>query len=276
MLSFKTIAPSPDLKSIIQRFVLVEGEILPGTVWSQRILPAVAEQLFINLNEQPQVFLIRQKKVVLINAYVTGQYPQSFEAQFSGAVRLLGVHLYSPWFYQLFNVPIRSLENSGVLLEDLLGGIAVDLCNELRELNGISDIISKSESFIRELMRSSQATTHGILLHSLSLIRKFSGTKPIHEIGTDCKVSVRMLQKIFMDQIGITPKGYSKVYRFNQVVRAMTSMKSFSWKYFADNFGYFDQSHFINDFRNIAKENPAAYFSIFPEADRFFRVSKDE
>jgi AraC-like DNA-binding protein len=273
MLTFKTILPSPLLQPIVQRFMLVEGEIPIGTTWNQLLIPSMAEVLFFNLNTHPQTFIVQGKKKVLVDSYVTGQYPQSFEAQLAGHVLLMGVHVNSPWLYQLFNVPIRYFENNSALLEDLIGREAVDLCSELRELKTTTSVIDRLGIFLKKMISCVKTNGHSVLLHSLSMIKKSNGTKRIHEIASDCKVSERMLQKVFVNQVGISPKEYSNMYRFNQVINIMMNTETLLWKEVVSHLGYFDQAHFINDFKKITNRNPSDYFINIPDVDKFFHNS---
>jgi AraC-like DNA-binding protein len=63
----------------------------------------------------------------------------------------------------------------------------------------------------------------------------------------------------FRREVGLTPKLFCRVRRFQQVLAQIHSRACVSWTDVAYNCGYFDQAHFINDFRLFAGVNPSTY-----------------
>jgi len=75
-------------------------------------------------------------------------------------------------------------------------------------------------------------------------------------------LSDRRFIQLFSQQVGLTPKLFCRVQRFQQVLRKITSFAANSvidWPQIALNCGYFDQAHFIHDFRAFSGINPTTY-----------------
>jgi methylphosphotriester-DNA--protein-cysteine methyltransferase len=94
---------------------------------------------------------------------------------------------------------------------------------------------------------------------ALAVILKNSGVLNI-EKDLDTGISARQLRRLFEFYIGDSAKTFSKVVRFQNILRAKPSQQSLREnKLFYDN-GYFDQAHFIKDFKNFYGVTPGKAF----------------
>ena len=72
-------------------------------------------------------------------------------------------------------------------------------------------------------------------------------------------LSERRFIQVFAEQVGLTPKLFCRVKRFQKVLRRVTGSESIDWTQIALSCGYFDQAHFIHDFRAFSGINPSSY-----------------
>jgi transcriptional regulator GlxA family with amidase domain len=72
-------------------------------------------------------------------------------------------------------------------------------------------------------------------------------------------VSQRRLVELFWNEVGLSPKRYCRVRRFNDVLRRIEPVTDVDWTDVAHLCGYFDQAHFNHDFRAFAGLNPSEY-----------------
>ena len=70
---------------------------------------------------------------------------------------------------------------------------------------------------------------------------------------------------MFAEEVGLTPKLFGRIVRFQQVLRVIDSGKRVTWARLAATSGYYDQAHFINDFRAFSGINPTAYLGLRTE-----------
>jgi len=233
------------------------------------MVPGIMETISFNLNPQPQVSFIANQKVEMKDGNVLGQYPRSFEVSLEGHVNIIGVHLKPAAIHQLFNMPGRLFTHTAISLTDVLGDEVTSVCKELQELRSLEQVIARIEKFLTGLLLQSKATVNTTFLNSLSLIEQSRGKKSIKEIALATKTSERTLQKIFLENVGLTPKEFSRVYRFSQVIRSMGD-NTFSWQYAVHHLGYYDQAHFLNDFRRVSGLNPSQFFAEHASMNKFF------
>ena len=88
--------------------------------------------------------------------------------------------------------------------------------------------------------------------------------RPISAVTEQIGLSDRRFIQLFFSQVGMTPKRFCRVQRFQQVLRKITGSSAtaaaaIDWPEIALTCGYFDQSHFIHDFRAFSGINPSTY-----------------
>jgi len=81
----------------------------------------------------------------------------------------------------------------------------------------------------------------------------------VDQLTTKACMSVRSLQRLFKETIGIPPKWVIRRYRLHELVERLHSGEAFDGAQVALDLGYSDQAHLINDFRNLVGYTPTGY-----------------
>jgi AraC-like DNA-binding protein len=81
----------------------------------------------------------------------------------------------------------------------------------------------------------------------------------IEQISNKVGYSQKHLIKLFKDNVGLTPKGFLKIIRFQKAIEEIASAKETNWAGIAYESGYYDQAHFINDFKSFSGYTPEQY-----------------
>jgi AraC-like DNA-binding protein len=81
----------------------------------------------------------------------------------------------------------------------------------------------------------------------------------VETLAADLGLSVRGLQRLFAEHVGIGPKWVIRRYRLHEVTERMATGADIDWAALAADLGYTDQAHFIRDFRNMFGEPPTHY-----------------
>ena len=98
------------------------------------------------------------------------------------------------------------------------------------------------------------------LKRAVANISMTNGVRPVAALARDIGVSERGLERRFSQAIGVSPKMFSRIVRFQSVLRSIESATTPAILDAASDFGYYDQSHLINDFRQFAGVGPAVFF----------------
>lgn len=121
------------------------------------------------------------------------------------------------------------------------------------------------------------ADREGLLAAARNAIERGNGALRIASLAADLGISERQLERRFRAAVGVTPKGYSRVVRFQRIIRAVElSRDAGRWVELALDAGYADQAHFINDFRAFAGESPTRFFAGYHQmSDHFSGLATD-
>jgi AraC-like DNA-binding protein len=80
----------------------------------------------------------------------------------------------------------------------------------------------------------------------------------VHSVATALGVSERQLRRLFHEIIGVSPKQFAMLTRFERALRAARARLPRNWASIAASSGYYDQAHLIAEFRRIANATPQA------------------
>ncbi|NNF36271.1 MAG: AraC family transcriptional regulator, partial [Saprospiraceae bacterium] len=93
---------------------------------------------------------------------------------------------------------------------------------------------------------------------AVELIISTKGSQRLSEIWKQAHVSERSLERYFKKYIGLSPKLYSRIIRFSNIFHFIQS-KNFEWTEISFLSGFYDQSHFIKNFKEFTGEDPSEY-----------------
>jgi AraC-like DNA-binding protein len=92
----------------------------------------------------------------------------------------------------------------------------------------------------------------------------------ISEVAAELGVSHKHFIEQFRREVGLTPKLFCRIRRFQQVLSRVQTRQAVAWVDVACSCGYFDQAHFVNDFVAFSGVNPSAYLRQRLEGDPNF------
>ena len=201
-------------------------------------------------------------------AFVAGLNENPLITEYSGVQRCIEVELL-PWaINRLFNrVPTDFIQGC-VHLEDLWGGKAQLLLEQLSEVptwQGRFDLVNR---VLAERVSASNALPRPEIQWAWHQLQKHGGWVPIRQLAQTVGWSDRYFATRFREQIGMTPKAAARRMRFNHALQLLRSVNPMSLSDIAATCGYSDQSHFSREFRLFAgcsvKVYQNAHFAYLP------------
>jgi transcriptional regulator GlxA family with amidase domain len=81
----------------------------------------------------------------------------------------------------------------------------------------------------------------------------------VRDVARDVGICQRRFSSVFAAQVGLTPKLFCRILRFQRVRILADQIEKPDWAQIASTCGYFDQSHLINDFQEFSGFSPAEY-----------------
>jgi AraC-like DNA-binding protein len=93
-----------------------------------------------------------------------------------------------------------------------------------------------------------------------SAVRRLE-TRSVASVAQDLGLSARHLRRIFHEVVGLSPKAFFKLQRFERALQAATDGGDITWSDIAMDAGYYDQAHMIADFRSIVGATPREFLT---------------
>ncbi|WP_353070476.1 helix-turn-helix domain-containing protein [Tunturibacter empetritectus] len=247
-------APTPLLRPWVKSLWYCNAQRMPCR--RERVLPNGCAQIVISLSSHDLNYgeIDGSASEKHSRAVVMGVRDQFQIIDTAGVEELAGIVIRPGGFTGLFNERADLLFRQSAALEDVWRGtqVAADVSN-------LQTPIQKLRHLDEELSRLVQARSHRseIANYAVHLFRNkgLSVSKCAHSIG----ISERWLSQIFREEVGIAPRLWCRIQRFQDITRSLRDGTKVPLADLASSCGYYDQSHFANDFRAFAGLDATAY-----------------
>lgn len=190
--------------------------------------------------------------------FVMGFCKKYTEFELASEFNYIGIRFLPTMFPQLFGVDASSISNKAEELNLIVPKVSSFIQSYFNTSVDINSAVRLLDEFLLEQVAVMDFQNDDRLYSAISLIMKNFGVINIDEIDTG--LSQRQLRRLFNFYIGDSMKTFSKVVRFQNILRAKPSIQSLkNNKLFFDS-GFFDQSHFIKDFKHFYGVTPSKAF----------------
>ncbi len=173
---------------------------------------------------------------------------------------IIGVHFKPGGAYPFLGSPASELHNICVSLDTLWGSSGANLRAQLLEAE-----TPEAKFHLLEQTLLQQATAplerRPAIAFALETFQTVPSLQTIADTTHRIGLSQRRFIQIFKEQVGLTPKLYCRIQRFQTVLRLVRQEASVDWVDIALACGYFDQAHFIRDFRAFSNFTPSGYLA---------------
>jgi AraC-like DNA-binding protein len=160
--------------------------------------------------------------------------------------------------YLFFALPMDTLANRVLALEDVLGAAAERLTAQLCEAKGWPERFALLDSFIAARLAAARPASPAVAW-AWRRLQQSQGQVAVTALAAEIGWSRKHLAAQFRSQLGLPPKVLARVLRFRAAVARLEHAEPEGMAGIAADCGYFDQAHFINDFRRFAGIAPGEY-----------------
>ena len=256
---FLTHTPAPPLSAFVSMLWLHDGEPSPHA--RDRILPTGRIGMVINLQEDEIRTYDRETGQVRRTRGVTvaGACSEYFVIDTVEQRWCMGVELTVGGAVPFFRMPASELRDDPQIPLDALWG-EVDLRGRLLAAASPEAKFRALEAALLERMARGPER-HPAVDFALREFLQVPQARTIAEVTDQLGLSPRRFIQVFSEQVGLTPKLFCRVRRFHEVMRRVHRGRDIDWTEVALSCGYFDQAHFIRDFKAFSGFNPTAYLT---------------
>jgi AraC-like DNA-binding protein len=256
---FRHYKPKAPLSDFVDLFWYYDGYSQPHK--KERLMPDGSVELVINLREDESRIYDRQEHESwrrLPGAIVSGPQSNFFVIDTAEQASVIGIHFKPGGAFPFFKLPLDELQDQQVALCDLWGTEAGLLRERLLEAHSPEEKLRLLEScLLTQSYRS--LSRHPAVGFALQEFARIGQTRSVTEVSDQTGLSARRFIQLFSGSVGLNPKLYCRIGRFQQVLRMIHSGRECDWTQVALECGYFDQAHFIHDFKAFSGINPSTY-----------------
>ena len=240
---YREIRPEGPATKVIDRLWFLETDSGPV----QRIVPDGRPELIFNLgrpfeslrdgawHQQPQSFLV-------------GQLTGPMQIRPTGPARIMGIRFRPEGAAALLRIPMHELTGREIPLQDLPAAL-------------------RTPESLDRLAQSCQVDR--LVSEAVRLIEAGGGAVDVGGLASRLGVSTRQLERRFKESVGMSPKLFCRIQRFQRVFQQIEAGRG--WVEAALACGYYDQAHLVRDFRDFSGEAPAALLESDDLARHFLR-----
>ena len=257
---FRSYIPAAPLSDFVALFWLYEGYVQPHA--RERVLPDGSVELVVSLVEvESRVYDGEPTSGrTFRNGVMAGARSESLVIDTASQASVMGVHFKPGGAYPFLPMPTSELHNAVVALDDLWGATAASLREHLLEATTTDAKFHILEQTLLEQARRPLAR-HRAVAYALDELQRERHARSISDVTDETGLSARRFIQVFSEEVGLTPKLFCRVRRFQQVLSLIHTAAQINWADVAVRCGYFDQAHFIHDFQAFSGINPTTYLA---------------
>lgn len=259
-MDYQIYDPRADLNSLVKCYWTLE---IPKKTNTQRqlILPDGCVDMCFILGDDIKRYTSDRDFLIQPRQLLLGQITEPFYIEPTGYVNIFSVRFYPYGFANFIDLPLNELANTETPLQQLFGKENAKQLNQaIIHAKTVNERIEIIETFLLNRLNN-EATIDNIVKSTIDAMLSSNGSKPLNAILGDDLKKRRQLERNFKKQIGISPKQLSKAIRLQAALKLLLNQTSESLTNIAYENDYYDQPHFIKDFKQFTGITPKAFLT---------------
>lgn len=267
-MTFKRLEPHSSIAHLIECYWMMQSE--NSTPKIEKIIPDGFTELIFNYKE---VYKAQNDGIWYTQSpnLLAGQISSFFYLENTGITGSCAIKLKPAALTQLYGLNMELYLDKIVDLDTFPVTALAELKNWVLPFQGAAHFKNTLDEYFIQLAKTAGPNP---IEQALELIFDSNGLSPVSKLITASGVSERQLERLFKKYIGLSPKYYSRIIRFNYIFELIKSKKS-TWTEIVYQSGYYDQSHFIRNFKAFTGEDPSSYFFEEDNMANFFLNKKN-
>ena len=256
---YRKYIPPPPLSALVDCFWYSEG--FEGTHQQERLLPNGESGIIFDLREEPIRIYDSADTAISTSfapAIFCGARTDCFVIDTSAQERVLGIQFRPGGAYPILGMPASEVARAAYSLEDLWPHQTRLIRERLLAAPGVAAMFEILEGELLTRLKRGPAVHAAVHYASHWLAR---GVR-VRDVADRAGLSSRRLIDLFAQQTGLAPKAFQRVRRFQRVLRSLHTGREELWADLAASCGYYDQAHFIHDFRDFSGMTPGEYMRV--------------
>jgi AraC-like DNA-binding protein len=236
------LEPATDLRFFIERYWIIHWDLRGQAPYVSENLPFPC----VNMVVEPQ------------KSGIFGVVTSKFTHRLEGKSAVFGIKFRPGAFYPFYQQAVSELTDTYLPITTVFGVAGREYETAILAQDNDSERIAIAESFLRTRLPQEDETIT-VINQIIDCIRTQPTITKVDDMLYRIPMSKRTLQRIFRQYVGVSPKWVIQRYRLQEAADLLAAGHVENWSALALKLGYFDQAHFIKDFKTIVGKTPAEY-----------------
>lgn len=264
MCIFKEYRPQGILSDCVHSIIYYD--LLSDHDSIQRLLPDGSVYLTINLDESPlciyDSFNFKQESTHR-DFWMSGMYLEHLTIKSPKQIKVLSIKFKSTGAYPILGIPMHNLRNAVVDADLIFGKEIVSLREQILNTQSADLKIRLVEKWLYQRLRLDDPVSAAVAQFAVDATLTNPSGLDMKSIAGKSGYTQQHFISIFKKYVGVSPKQFERVVRFNQILKRVNSTEAvdIDWSGLAFEVGYYDQSHLIKDFKRFSGFSPNMYLS---------------
>jgi AraC-like DNA-binding protein len=189
--------------------------------------------------------------------FLDGANTVSRKFGFQNQVDLMGVQFHEGGAFPFLGIPLHELQNEMNVVSALDADVT-DLHGRMYETKTLASRIRLLETWLLQRL-SLGKERNSLIPASLKALREEIGQLRMSAFAARWSLSQRQLERLYQRDVGMSPKQYLKLLRIEKARSSLKHMREETTARLAVELGFYDQAHFIREFRDVVGVTPYAY-----------------
>lgn len=250
--------PNSELAAFVKCYWNLEGD-KENTPIKNTIVPDGTMKLIFHYGDTYKHHPKNGASIILPKCFLIGQLTQPYIVEPLGITGSFVVRFHPNGFLPFTTIPIKEMENTAIPLDKLFGKEGEEIGEKILDAKDTSERINLIETFLLKRLTDKQ-TIDNVVKSTVETILNANGQFSVSELSQQNNINRRQLTRKFTSTIGLSPKQLSKTIRIQATLKKLLTKEVTSLTDLAYENEYFDQAHFIKDFKEFTGLTPKEFY----------------
>lgn len=229
------------------------------SIQKQRILPDGCMEMIFHYGDLYRQYNEDGSCIVQPRCFVFGQITHFLEIEPTGSTAIFAVRFYPEGFIPFATLPLKEMENKALSLNKLFGEEGTHLEELVVSATNTAERIGLVEKFLDHQRVNTQYADQ-VVKATVGLIMDVKGQYSVDQLSQKLNIHRRQLERKCSRVVGLSPKQLAKIIRLQYVFLALKNNQNTPLTSIAQDGDYYDQAHFIKDFKEFTGISPKQFF----------------
>ncbi|MFZ1528050.1 MAG: helix-turn-helix domain-containing protein [Ferruginibacter sp.] len=268
----KDYIPAPDVEEFVQLYRIIHFCFKKGEALPFKAYPPRPEHCLAFYPHDTEVVEYKNSGRLLkhIPVVLYGQFSEVTNRLVGQHFMVLQIIFHPGALFRLTGIPASEFNNTYMDAENIFSTELRSVNEQLYHAKDYESILAIANNFMRRLAAKSKKD-RSLMDEACILLLKNKLPAGVRSIAKEACMSVKQLERKFKERVGVNPKLYERIMRFDNAFRLKNSQPGFDWLRVAVECGYHDYQHLAKEYKDFTGLYPAAFHEIENKApERMF------